>query len=88
LKATFSALKDQDKISGVVWDYRKEFDEIDKYFKTSEHKECEDVCLQTNSLINVNSVKEYVDTSFEDSSLIKKRWKNIKRLRFIQNRMH
>ena len=29
LKATFSELKNQDKISGVVWDYRKEFDQID-----------------------------------------------------------
>ena len=33
-------------------------------------------------------MSEFVNTSFEDGTLIKKRWKNIKRLREIQKKLH
>ena len=69
----------QDMISQVVWDYRKEFDDID----IQVHDNTINGENQLNHLINVNSISEFVNTSFEDGTLIKKRWKNIKKLREI-----
>ena len=71
-------------ISQVVWDYRKEFDDID----IQVHDNTINGENQLNHLINVNSISEFVNTSFEDGTLIKKRWKNIKKLREIQKKMH